>query len=43
MKTSRELQQLVLDELLWEPSLDEGQVGVSVTDAVVTLTGHVRS
>ena len=43
MKSASELQRTVLDELKWEPSLNAGEIGVSVTDGVVTLTGHVDS
>ena len=38
-----ELQQDVLDELKWEPSVNAAHIGVSVKDGVVTLTGHVSS
>jgi osmotically-inducible protein OsmY len=31
----------VLDELEFEPSLDEKHIGVAVAEAIVTLTGHV--
>ena len=30
-------------ELCWQPSVNEAAIGVSVHDAIVTLTGHVRS
>ena len=43
MKTDIELQQDILDELDWEPSVNAAQIGVAVTDGVVTLTGHVPS
>jgi osmotically-inducible protein OsmY/prolyl-tRNA editing enzyme YbaK/EbsC (Cys-tRNA(Pro) deacylase) len=43
MKTDGELQQDVIDELVWEPSLDAAAIGVAVEDGVVTLTGHVPS
>jgi osmotically-inducible protein OsmY len=43
MKSASDLQRLVLDELNWEPSLHAGEIGVSVTDGVVTLTGHVAN
>jgi osmotically-inducible protein OsmY len=33
----------VLEELDWDPSLDAAQVGVSVADGIVTLTGTVNS
>ena len=41
--TDRELQQDVLRELEWEPSVDASHVGVAVKNGVVTLTGHVES
>lgn len=33
----------VEDELSWEPSINAAAIGVSVNDAVVTLTGYVGS
>jgi osmotically-inducible protein OsmY len=41
--TDRELQQDVLRELAWDPSVEAAHVGVAVNDGVVTLTGHVPS
>jgi osmotically-inducible protein OsmY len=43
MKTDHMLQQDVIDELLWEPSVDATHIGVAVEDGVVTLTGTVPS
>lgn len=43
MKTDRELQENVLEELDWEPSVDASQIGVEVKDGVVTLQGTVDS
>jgi osmotically-inducible protein OsmY len=43
MKTETQLQRDVLDELRWEPSIDANDVGVTVRDGVVTLTGSVNS
>jgi len=43
MKTDRQLQQDVIAELKWEPSVDSTQIGVEVKDGVVTLAGHVSS
>jgi osmotically-inducible protein OsmY len=43
MKSDSQLRQDVEDELEWEPSVDERQIGVAVSDAVVTLTGAVGS
>jgi osmotically-inducible protein OsmY len=39
----RRLKQEVLDELDFDPSIDAANIGVSVDDGVVTLTGHVSS
>jgi osmotically-inducible protein OsmY len=41
--TDRRLQQQVLDELDFDPSIDAANIGVAVDDGVVTLTGHVSS
>ncbi|HVV93119.1 MAG TPA: BON domain-containing protein [Hyphomicrobiales bacterium] len=41
--TDRELRQLIVDELEFEPSVDASDIGVSVEHGVVTLTGHVGS
>ena len=43
MKTDTDLQQDVIDELVWEPSIDAAAIGVAAEDGVVTLTGHVPS
>jgi osmotically-inducible protein OsmY len=43
MKTDRDLQENVLEELDWEPSLDASHIGVEVRDGVVTLQGKVES
>lgn len=43
MKTDSQLQQDVLAELAWEPSVNAAQVGVEVKDGIVTLAGHVGS
>jgi len=37
------LKQRVLDELAWQPGVDEAHVGVTVRGGVVTLTGHIGS
>jgi osmotically-inducible protein OsmY len=39
----RQLQQEVLDELDFDPSIDAGHIGVAADNGVVTLTGHVFS
>src|SRR5438874_3703175 len=43
MKSDSELQRDVLEELKWEPSVDAADIGVSVKDGIVTLSGHVSS
>jgi osmotically-inducible protein OsmY len=43
MKTDSELRRDVERELEWEPTVDERQIGVSVVDGIVTLTGEVGS
>jgi VCBS repeat-containing protein len=43
MKTDRELQLDVVDELRWEPGVDATEIGATVKDGVVTLTGTVDS
>jgi osmotically-inducible protein OsmY len=41
MKTDSELQQDAIAELKWEPLLREAEIGVSVKQGIVTLTGTV--
>jgi osmotically-inducible protein OsmY len=43
MKTDTELQQDVMDELKWEPTLKAAEIGVAVKDGIVTLSGYVDS
>ena len=43
MKSDRELKDDVIDELEWEPSVDDTNIGVGVKDGVVTLSGVVKS
>ena len=43
MKTDTQLQQDVMNELKWEPSLHAAEIGVGVKDGVVTLSGNVDS
>ncbi len=43
MPFDRQLQQAVLAELEWEPSVVAGHIGVTANAGVVTLTGHVES
>lgn len=41
MKSDKQLQDDVLNQLDWEPSIDASQIGVAAKDGVVTLTGRV--
>ncbi len=43
MKSDRQIQLDVLDELRWEPSVNATDIGVTVKDGVVTLEGTVDS
>ena len=43
MKTDKQIQQDVIAELKWEPSVNEAHIGVEVKDGIVTLAGHVAS
>ncbi|MBN9482095.1 MAG: ornithine aminotransferase [Bacteroidetes bacterium 43-93] len=41
MKTDKELQEDVMDEIKWDPALSASAIGVSVKNGVVTLNGYV--
>jgi osmotically-inducible protein OsmY len=43
MKTDSQLQRDVQEQLKWEPSIRDAEIGVSVKDGVVTLSGFVDS
>ncbi|ALM07996.1 ornithine aminotransferase [Sediminicola sp. YIK13] len=43
MKTDAEIKEDVLDELAWQPNVDETEIGVIVDKGVVTLNGVVDS
>jgi osmotically-inducible protein OsmY len=43
MSHDSHLQQAVLDELNWEPSVTAAHIGVTANAGVITLTGHVIS
>jgi osmotically-inducible protein OsmY len=43
MKTDRQIQKDVMDELAFDPSVTSENIGVSVKDWVVTLNGYVPS
>lgn len=42
-KTDSQLQHDVMAELEWEPAVDHADIGIAVTDGVVTLSGYVKS
>ena len=43
MKTDIELKKDVNAELEWDPEIDATQVGVTVKDGVVTISGHLKT
>ena len=43
MMNDKQLQQSVMDELAWEPSVTSAHIGVTAKEGVVTLSGHVPS
>lgn len=43
MKTDIQIQKDVMEEILWEPFLNASQIGVSVKNGIVTLSGQVDS
>ncbi|OOG38575.1 MULTISPECIES: BON domain-containing protein [unclassified Rhodanobacter] len=43
MKNDRQLQEDILNELDWEPSVETSRIGVEVSGGVATLSGHVDS
>lgn len=43
MKSDSEIQENVLKQLKWDPSLNSDHIGVRVANGVVTLTGYVSS
>ncbi|SDP96968.1 Osmotically-inducible protein OsmY, contains BON domain [Mucilaginibacter sp. OK268] len=43
MKTDKEIQRDIIDELQWEPMVDSTGIEVRVDQGVVTLNGHVCS
>jgi osmotically-inducible protein OsmY len=42
MYNDRQLQQAVISELRWEPSINAAHIGVTANAGVVSLTGHVE-
>ena len=43
MRSDIDIKRDVEDELQWDPNIDATDIGVSVKNSVVTLTGFVRS
>jgi len=43
MSQDNQLQQAVLAELKWEPSITAAHIGVTAKNGIVTLSGHVES
>ena len=43
MRTDEEIQKDIMAQLKWEPSLRSAEIGVSVKNGIVTLTGEVDS
>jgi osmotically-inducible protein OsmY len=43
MNHDTQLQQAVLAELSWEPSISAGHIGVTAENGIVSLSGHVES
>ena len=43
MKTDARIREDVLNQLAWEPDIDDRQIGVAVENGVVTLSGVVNS
>lgn len=43
MKTDSQLQKDVMDELTWQPSIKSSEIGVSVSEGIVTLSGTVAT
>ena len=42
MKSDAEIKEDVLDELAWQPNIDETEIGVIVENGIVTLSGVVN-
>jgi osmotically-inducible protein OsmY len=42
-KSDSQLQKDIIEELKWEPSVNETNIGVEVKDGIVTIAGHVDS
>lgn len=43
MSQDRQLQEAVLAEFAWEPSVTAAHIGVTAKNGIVTLTGHVEN
>jgi len=42
-KSNKQVQEDVIEELQYEPSIDASKIGVTATDGIVTLTGTVKT
>lgn len=43
MKSDHQLRQEVMDELAWDPAVEDNRIGVEVSEGIVTLSGHLSS
>lgn len=43
MKTDNQIRQDVMEEIEWDPMLHSTEIGVTVNNGIVTLSGHVNS
>jgi osmotically-inducible protein OsmY len=43
MSADDKLKKAVLEELAWEPSVQQAHIGVEARDGIVTLSGHVQT
>jgi len=43
MSENADLQEKVIEELIWDPCVDPSHVSVAVNNGIVTLTGYVKS
>jgi osmotically-inducible protein OsmY len=43
LRTDSEIQRDIVEELKWDPSLEDNDIAVAVRDGVVTLAGYVKS
>jgi len=43
MRSDQTIQENIIEELKWEPSVNATDIGVQVSEGVATLSGHVKS